>query len=133
MSLMSQRAVHSTGAQEVKLTGASRLIAVYQSPGTQGGMEMSTHDRDRRRARSTYRPAGSIQHAAAKRLMLLSYFSDEHSSASPQELGRALDLSTAAVEELAADLVRAGCLEQDETSGSYQLDRVGRSNDHGKR
>lgn len=122
---MSQPAVHSTGAQKVNLTGPFRLIAAYQSPGIQGGTEMSTHDRNGRRARSTYRPAGPIQHAVAKRLMLLSYFSDEHLSASPLELGRALGLSTAAVEELAADLVRAGCLEQDETSGSYQLGRSG--------
>jgi hypothetical protein len=33
MSLMSQRAVHSTGVQKVNLTGAFRLIAAYQSPG----------------------------------------------------------------------------------------------------
>jgi predicted transcriptional regulator len=82
---------------------------------------MSPHGRDGRRARSTYRPAGPIREAASKRLLLLSYFSDEHRSATPQELSRALDLSTAAVEELAVDLVRAGCLERDETSGSYQL------------
>lgn len=74
-----------------------------------------------RRERSSYRPAGPIQHAAAKRLLLLSYFSAEHRSATSQELSRALGLSSAAVEELAVDLVRAGCLEQDETSGSYQL------------
>jgi DNA-binding IclR family transcriptional regulator len=55
----------------------------------------------------------------------LSYFSDEHRFATPQELGRALGLSTAAVEELAVDLIRARCLDRDETSGSYHLAESG--------
>jgi hypothetical protein len=92
---------------------------------------MSAHGRDGRRARSTYRPAGPMREAAPKRLLLLSYFSDQHRSASPQELGRVLGTSTAAVEELAADLVRAGCLERDETSGFYQLAESWVNNDSG--
>jgi DNA-binding IclR family transcriptional regulator len=51
---------------------------------------------------------------------MLSYFSAERRTASPQELGRAIGLSPAAVEELAVDLVRGGCLERDD-SGSYCL------------
>jgi len=51
---------------------------------------------------------------------MLSYFSDERCSATPQDLGRTVGLSPAAVEELAVDLLRVGYLERDK-SGSYHL------------
>lgn len=59
-------------------------------------------------------------HASEKRLWLMTYFSAQRPTITPQELGRLLDLSPASVEELAVDLIRAGCLARD-SSGAYTL------------
>lgn len=72
------------------------------------------------KARSANRSSEPIEGAFEKRLLLLSCFSNERRVLSPQRIGRLLDLLPTTVEELATNLVRAGCLERNYT-GAFTL------------
>lgn len=74
---------------------------------------MSSGDAPRRRRRPP-----ETENASEKRLWLMTCFSSQRPRITAAELGRTLGLSTASVEELAIDLVRAGLLKRD-SNGAY--------------